>query len=336
MKGETWHKSRSDLTCGWLVLTVLTGAFGVAGSYELVVDTPTLLSGANRHTQRDFACFWLRVFRGRESSHRERVVGTASARRRFVDDRTDASRPVRGGRLRTARHRGLRRCFLCWSSRRQPVGNSRLRADRLVFPGPLGEGTCCPSTCPSISEAPLTSPPTWCCMTVGSSRPTGTAVMPAFRCRPTSLARPRLRANSSSLSTSPTQLAGSEYLPGELVLWDGVGFSSFAADGSWPISTQLSGLSLLTSGRGRTGRGTGSGRFPSLTASLAAQEGIGEMITLSWGASCTSGANDYAIYEGPLDDDFTQHAPVTCSTGGVDQPAPSRRRPVTATSWWYR
>jgi protein phosphatase methylesterase 1 len=44
-------------------------------------------------------------------------------------------------------------------------------------------------------------------------------------------------------------------------------------------------------------------------------ERSGSDIAMSWGASCSAGANDYAVYGGMLGD-WGSHAPVLCSTGG--------------------
>ncbi len=42
----------------------------------------------------------------------------------------------------------------------------------------------------------------------------------------------------------------------------------------------------------------------------------GDLITLSWGASCAPEDDDFAIYEGTLGD-FGSHEPVACSTAGA-------------------
>ena len=39
-------------------------------------------------------------------------------------------------------------------------------------------------------------------------------------------------------------------------------------------------------------------------------------LDLSWSASCSSSAIDYAIYQGQIGS-WTSHAPLTCSTGGA-------------------
>lgn len=109
----------------------------------------------------------------------------------------------------------------------------------------------------------------------------------------------------------PVNLGGTEFLPGELVQWDGgAAFSSYAADVNWPLSTQLRGFaSIPAAGSVPDGSGT--------TTPLSITEAGGGDITLSWGASCSGGDNDFEIYEGILDGAFTSHVPVTCSTGGA-------------------
>lgn len=49
---------------------------------------------------------------------------------------------------------------------------------------------------------------------------------------------------------------------------------------------------------------------------LAKEVAPSTAVTLSWGASCSPGATDYAVMEGPLGA-WTDHLPVTCSTGGA-------------------
>jgi hypothetical protein len=43
----------------------------------------------------------------------------------------------------------------------------------------------------------------------------------------------------------------------------------------------------------------------------------GAVLSFSWGGSCSGGATDYAVYEGPLGNPFTAHKPLACSTGGA-------------------
>jgi hypothetical protein len=43
----------------------------------------------------------------------------------------------------------------------------------------------------------------------------------------------------------------------------------------------------------------------------------GAALDFSWGGSCSGGATDYAVYEGPLGSPFTAHGPLACSTGGA-------------------
>jgi hypothetical protein len=40
-------------------------------------------------------------------------------------------------------------------------------------------------------------------------------------------------------------------------------------------------------------------------------------VTIKWGASCSGGDIDYAVYEGTLGGPPTTHVPITCSTAGA-------------------
>ena len=52
---------------------------------------------------------------------------------------------------------------------------------------------------------------------------------------------------------------------------------------------------------------------PPLTVAPAA----GGSVTIDWSASCVTTDTDYAVYEGDLTGDFSNHAPLVCSTGGA-------------------
>lgn len=55
------------------------------------------------------------------------------------------------------------------------------------------------------------------------------------------------------------------------------------------------------------------GRIAGLTVTKA----TAPMITLDWGASCSSADTSFAVYEGTIGGTFTSHAPVLCDTGGA-------------------
>jgi hypothetical protein len=46
---------------------------------------------------------------------------------------------------------------------------------------------------------------------------------------------------------------------------------------------------------------------------LLVRDSVGDLI-LTWGISCSSGDDDYIIYEGSISEGFASHAPRTCST----------------------
>ena len=59
------------------------------------------------------------------------------------------------------------------------------------------------------------------------------------------------------------------------------------------------------------------GRFvPGVPLSIGKIPGDPLQLTLAWGSSCSSGDEDYEVYEGSLGN-FTSHLPRTCSTGGA-------------------
>ena len=105
----------------------------------------------------------------------------------------------------------------------------------------------------------------------------------------------------------PTRLGNVDYLPGQLVLWNGSEFSSYRFEPLWPPSIQLRDFSLLP-GAGAVPDGSDAAEVPLQVGRVAGD------LELSWGASC-SGDPDYAVYEGTLGD-FTSHIPRACSTGG--------------------
>ena len=107
----------------------------------------------------------------------------------------------------------------------------------------------------------------------------------------------------------PVDLGGAEYLPGELVLHDG-SFSSYFADGGWPAYAQIRGFCFLSS----AGRVPDGSALPG-TPLMATRSGAD--VTLTWSASCSSGADDYIVYEGTMGA-FTSHAPLlSCTTAGL-------------------
>ncbi len=109
----------------------------------------------------------------------------------------------------------------------------------------------------------------------------------------------------------PTNLGGVDYLPGQLVRWNGAIFSSYFTDPAWPTYGQLRDFSLVPAS-GFVPDGAGMPGVP-LTVTKTAGN-----LTLSWGGSCASGDTDYEIYEGTLGASFSyNHASKFCSTAGA-------------------
>src|SRR5207245_3905661 len=106
-----------------------------------------------------------------------------------------------------------------------------------------------------------------------------------------------------------TNLGGAEFLPGQLVRWNGgTSFSSYFVDGAWPPYAQLRDFALVPAA-GSVPDGTGT--TAPLTVSAA-----GGNLTLRWGASCATADADYEIYEGTLGS-YYSHTEKLCTTGGA-------------------
>lgn len=102
----------------------------------------------------------------------------------------------------------------------------------------------------------------------------------------------------------PTDLGGTTYLPGELVGWDGFAFATVHSDPAWPESSLVNGFAFPPD--------------PGAVTSLTVDSGAGGDVVLSWSASCSSGATDYAIYEGAIGSWYS-HTQVDCSDDGGDR-----------------
>lgn len=99
----------------------------------------------------------------------------------------------------------------------------------------------------------------------------------------------------------PTTLGGATYLPGELVAWDGAVFTSFHQDPSWPPGSRLNAMAFLAD-PGTIG--------PTLRVDKSLI--VAGDLRLSWSPSCSSGAEDYGVYEGVLGDWYS-HTRIDCS-----------------------
>ena len=99
----------------------------------------------------------------------------------------------------------------------------------------------------------------------------------------------------------PTTVAGTTFLPGQVVRYDGVSFQSHWLDPSFSAGAGASALSLPGS------PGDVSGLL------LSKQD---PDVSMTWDPSCSSEASDFAVFEGTLGD-YTSHLPVICSTSGA-------------------
>jgi len=106
----------------------------------------------------------------------------------------------------------------------------------------------------------------------------------------------------------PTNISGAEFLPGQLVRWNG-SFSSFFADPAWPPSAQLRDFSFVPA----PGAVPDGGAFPGVPLTVNASGG---QLVLSWGTSCAKTESDYEIYEGTLGS-YYSHTQKFCTTGGA-------------------
>ena len=109
----------------------------------------------------------------------------------------------------------------------------------------------------------------------------------------------------------PTNISGTEYIPGQLVQWSGSTFSNYFFDASWPDYAQVRDIAFKPlSGAGAVP----DGRFVPGTPLHAIKSGTN--ITLTWSASCLSADTDYEVYEGSIGN-YTSHVQKLCSTSGA-------------------
>jgi hypothetical protein len=103
----------------------------------------------------------------------------------------------------------------------------------------------------------------------------------------------------------PTTLAGITYRQGELVAWDGVSFSSYYFDPLWPRGVALGSLAMLSA--------PGSIQHTLNIDKTVLTPGN---IRLLWSASCSTGAEDYGIYQGQLGAWYS-HNRIDCHDDGT-------------------
>ncbi len=97
----------------------------------------------------------------------------------------------------------------------------------------------------------------------------------------------------------PTTLGAITYQPGELVSWDGMKFTSYWSDTAWPAGARIDGLAFLAD--------------PGVVGATLNMRKISgtDNLSISWNPSCSSGAEDYAIYEGRLGN-WYEHEALDC------------------------
>jgi len=103
----------------------------------------------------------------------------------------------------------------------------------------------------------------------------------------------------------PTTLGAVTYLPGELVSWSGAAFASYYLNAAWSTGAASGDFAFLAD----------PGRVP-VTMTAIRLVPSGAIITLNWAASCSAGAEDYAIYEGTIGAWYS-HVPVVCTDAGA-------------------
>jgi len=118
----------------------------------------------------------------------------------------------------------------------------------------------------------------------------------------------------------PVTLGTQPFLPGQIVSWDGAGFALFHGDPVWPAGSRADAIALLA----RPGIVP-----PTVEVAIASPPGGRLRLRLSWSASCSAGAEDYAIYEGTIGSWYS-HTALDCSDGGGDlteeiSPSPGNR-----------
>jgi hypothetical protein len=93
------------------------------------------------------------------------------------------------------------------------------------------------------------------------------------------------------------------YIPGDIASWDGANFNLYTNLAGWPVSSQIDGLANLAN----------PGIVPPTI--LLAKAG-GGMITITWSAGCSDGAEDYAIYQG-TQGTWYDHTALICTDAGI-------------------
>ncbi len=99
----------------------------------------------------------------------------------------------------------------------------------------------------------------------------------------------------------PTTVTATTYLPGQIAHHDGVDVALFFSEVAFPAANASVGLSLPGS----------PGDVPGLTL-----DRNGPLVEMTWNASCSTEATDYAVFEGALGN-WSSHSEIQCSTGST-------------------
>jgi len=114
----------------------------------------------------------------------------------------------------------------------------------------------------------------------------------------------------------PTDLAPSTgpvtYIPGDIADWDGAGFNLFDSLAGWPLSSEVDGFSCQAN-PGRVYDRVVYALPIKMNKSLLSPGNV----VLYWAPSCSSGAEDYGIYEGTLGTWYS-HRKILCVDVGAD------------------
>lgn len=102
------------------------------------------------------------------------------------------------------------------------------------------------------------------------------------------------------------------YLPGQFADWDGANFNLFDSLGGWPVSSEVDAFSC----QGNPGRVYDRVVYQN-PIRMAKPAPFTGSVTIYWAPSCSSGAEDYGIYEGTLGGWYS-HKQIICSDVGFD------------------
>lgn len=105
----------------------------------------------------------------------------------------------------------------------------------------------------------------------------------------------------------PTTLAAATVLPGSLVSWDGASFASLYNDPTWPLSSRIDAIAFLPD----------PGRVPNTIVVDKSVITIGDL-KIGWSAGCSTGTEDYGIYEGEIGTWYS-HTMIDCLDDGGDR-----------------